>query len=118
MHRWRLFSTMLLAGLLFCLGGLEVHAQPPASQPRDDCDPVVSGLASLVVPGWGQSLNGDPQRKSITHFTVGLVSTLAMIYRWTHKDGRIFRTVRIVWGFLSGMEAYGTCSAKQPSSSS
>ena len=95
------------AALLF---NPEVQAQTQIVP--NECDPLISGLASVAFPGWGQALNDDGQRKWIMHFAIGLGSTLAMIYRWQHDDGRIFRTARILWSFFSGMEAYATCYAK------
>jgi hypothetical protein len=77
--------------------------------PQAICDPVISGIASFIFPGWGQYLNGETGRKPIIHLSVGLGLTLAIIYFWGTSEGNFARVGRILWSTISGFEAFGTC---------
>jgi TM2 domain-containing membrane protein YozV len=80
---WQLFRALALAdvaivGLL--LGGI-YHAWRRAEHDAGGYDataqPVVSGLASVVVPGWGQLLNGQPGKALC--FLSGLLGGLYVV---------------------------------------
>lgn len=103
----RLAALFCLSALLIAISCDDVFTAQPQSEAV--CDPIISGVASFIFPGWGQYLNGETGRKPLIHLSIGLGLTLALIYRWGTPDGDLARVGRLLWGVISGFEAVGTC---------
>lgn len=100
--------TLVILILVAVSNGSQAHAQLAESQPQVSCDPFLSGIASFVIPGWGQWLNGE-QRKAVTHIMVGLGLNGASILLTPTLAGYLAWVARGIWGFYSTYDAFTVC---------
>ncbi|MFB6286276.1 MAG: hypothetical protein ABEK03_06845 [Candidatus Bipolaricaulia bacterium] len=103
-----LVLTLALLVVVAMGNGSPAYAQLEESQPQLSCDPFLSGIASFVIPGWGQWLNGE-QRKAVTHIAVGLGLNGASILLTPTLLGYLAWVARGLWGFYSTYDAFTVC---------
>jgi len=93
---------ILLLSAVFCVGFAE---QANAQQKRD---PFINGIASFIIPGAGQFLNGE-RDKALTHFVVGIALSVGYIicppYIYPVCVTAVF-VARMGWGAYSAVDAY------------
>lgn len=99
----------MIARILVGLGivvGISVMAGAAEVSPT----PLVHGLASFVLPGLGQYLNGEPQ-KALTHFLTDVVLVVASAYTGyllPYPLPLYLGLVPLVWHVYSAVDAYET----------
>lgn len=84
------------------------YAQSQEDQPQVSCDPFLSGIASFVIPGWGQWLNGE-RSKAVTHIVIGLGLTAGSILLWPTTAAFLAGLGRTAWGLYSTYDAFAVC---------
>lgn len=67
---WTLGILFVAATLLYITNLITAPASYGSSSGRHNCHPVVAGIASFLLPGWGQMLSGD--RLRAVPFVLGL----------------------------------------------
>ncbi len=75
-------------------------------------DPVIYGLASFIVPGLGQYLNGEPD-KALVHFLVALAIpvvgyTVAFYAPYGYPIYYLVPLLQLGWAAYSALDAYET----------
>lgn len=103
--------SIVLAAMLF-VGFTPVVMAQSAKPEISKCDPFVNALASFVIPGWGQWLNGQRQ-KATTFFVVGMGLSVAT-FLLRHEIAVITAIARTLWGFYAGYDAFSICAGKYP----
>ncbi|HIQ00364.1 TPA: hypothetical protein EYH33_07540 [Candidatus Bipolaricaulota bacterium] len=99
--------------LVMLLGGVVVFPLVAAAQeaPRD---PLVHGLASFLIPGLGQYLNGEPD-KALVHFLVAVAIPTVGYYvgAITINPFLFYITplAQLGWSLYSAMDAYNVAQA-------
>ena len=80
---WLIGAAYVVAGLLY-LSNVLTATEGAEDHPAASASPVLSGAASLIVPGWGQILNGTRVRAAI-YLTalLCLVALGATIHPWS-----------------------------------
>ena len=89
-------GVLLVAGFAFA---------QDAAAPRD---PMLMGVASFVVPGLGQFLQGDVN-KAVTHFVVAVAISTAGFYLAWITPAPVYPLVGLAtlgWAFYSAMDSY------------
>lgn len=114
----RVFALVVLSSVLL-VGTAWGQIQPPTTsttpsgQEAVKCDPFLNALASFIISGWGQWLNGD-RGKAVTHLIVGV----GLVGTWILLAGTPISLMaglgRFVWGVYSGYDAFSSCVAKYP----
>jgi len=108
MIRSLLFVFVLGLAFVIAFGSnAPVYAQSQ-SGPEVTCDPFLSGIASFVIPGWGQWLNGE-RSKAVTHIVVGLGLTAGSILLWPTTAALLAGLGRTAWGLYSTYDAFASC---------
>jgi hypothetical protein len=69
---WALTSVFVIAGLLHMASVLSANPQIDTRTPH----PVVAGVASAIVPGWGQILNGSYKRACLFVGSLWLIAAI------------------------------------------
>jgi hypothetical protein len=108
MKKW--LVPVIVAGLLFVTYAPAVEAAL-AQKDEVKCDPFLNGLASFIIPGWGQWLN-EERGKAVFHIAVaaGLIATPIL---FAGTPIALFAILgQIVWGGYSGYDAFMACVAK------
>jgi hypothetical protein len=59
---WTLGILFVAASMLYIINLITAPASCGSSGGRHNCHPVVAGIASFLMPGWGQMLSGDRLR--------------------------------------------------------
>jgi hypothetical protein len=106
-------ALVVTLSLLFVLAlgnGDPVYAQQQQTQPQVTCDPFFSGIASFVIPGWGQWMNGE-RSKAVTHIVVGLGLVAGGFLLAGTPAGLLAWGARSVWGLYSTYDAFASCVA-------
>ncbi len=75
------------------------------------CDPFLNGIASLVVPGWGQWLNGEGS-KAVVHVAVAVGLAGAAFLLAGTPASLLAALAGGVWNIYSAYDAFSTCIAK------
>ena len=88
--------------------GGPVYAQDQQAQPEVSCDPFMSGIASMLIPGWGQWMNGQ-RSKAVTHIVVGFGTAAGGFLLAGTPAGLISWLARVGWGFYSTYDAFASC---------
>ncbi|NOX44375.1 MAG: hypothetical protein GXO72_01370 [Caldiserica bacterium] len=94
--------------LVIILGALALFTPVAAAQegPRD---PVVYGLASFLIPGLGQYLNGEPD-KALVHFLVAVAIPTVGYYMAVITLNPFLAYVtplaQLGWSIYSALDAY------------
>jgi len=103
-----IFLVVLTVLIVFDVGPL--YAQEAEAEINPDCDPFLGGLASFVIPGWGQWLNGEKD-KALVHITVGMgLSVTAFLLRYPFS--LVVAGVRTLWGLYSTFDAFSKCASQ------
>ena len=63
------FAASILTLLMLCVFAGTAMAQDQPAEVK--CDPFINGIASGVIPGWGQWLNGEGS-KAVFHIAVAV----------------------------------------------
>lgn len=99
-------SVIVAVALVLCVLVPQVVMAKEAAEPRN---PLLYGLASFIVPGLGQLLQGDTD-KALTHFlidvAIGVVGGyLAAFTPWGYV-APIAAAAHLVWAVYSAMDSY------------
>ena len=76
-------------------------------------DPLIHGLASFLVPGLGQYLNGEPD-KALVHFSVAVAIPTAGYYLAVAANPSLSYAIALLqlgWHVYSAMDAYNVAQA-------
>ncbi|MCI2429748.1 hypothetical protein LM602_08765 [Candidatus Acetothermia bacterium] len=108
MKKW--LVPVIVVSLLFVSYAPAVEA---ALAQRDEvkCDPFLNGLASFIIPGWGQWLN-EERGKAVFHIAVGVGLIATPILLAGTPIALLAALGRLVWGGYSGYDAFMICVAK------
>ncbi len=106
-----LIVSIVLAAMLFL--GFAPVASAQTTQPTvSKCDPFINALASFVIPGWGQWLNGQ-RHKAMTFFGVAAALDVATILLRS-EIAMLTGIASAVWGIYAGWDAFSVCAGKYP----
>ncbi|HDI10700.1 MAG TPA: hypothetical protein ENF77_00015 [Candidatus Acetothermia bacterium] len=105
----RLVFALVLASFVGLLFPAFAQAQVMGEGRRD---PMIHGLASFVVPGLGQYLNGEPD-KALVHFLVALAIpvvgyTVAFYAPYGYPIYYLVPLLQLGWAAYSALDAYET----------
>jgi hypothetical protein len=106
-------SSVLLAGTAWGQIQPPTTSTPQSNPEAAKCDPFLHALASFIIPGWGQWLNGE-RGKAVTHIVVGVVLTATPILLAGTSIALLTGLGRFVWAGYSGYDAFASCVAKYP----
>jgi len=85
--------------VLVVVGGLLVALGAGASAQDEEAGPFIPAILSLIIPGWGQLVNGEVN-KAILHFALDIAN-------WTIWSLLSSLPSPIPTGYLSGVAALG-----------
>jgi len=85
--------------VLLIVGGLLVAMAAGASAQDEEAGPFIPAILSLIIPGWGQLINGEVN-KAILHFALDVAN-------WTIWSLLSSFPSPIPIGYLSGVAALG-----------
>lgn len=109
MARLTIAVGSLVLGFLFLIPSVPVLGQEEA--PAVKCDPFINGAASLLIPGWGQWLNGEKE-KAVMHLVVGLGLSVGAVLLYPTNLALLLGAARSVWSLYSVYDAFTTCLQK------
>jgi len=111
----RLIAVLLVAVMALAL--IPVGGAAQAQEGQERIDPLLAGLASFVVPGLGQYLNGEPG-KALAHLIIAaaipLVCDLVTYYTFPfyYPRYRLCAVIYLGWAAYSAIDAYQTAKRK------
>lgn len=108
MTRTLLIAVSAALVLSLTIPGRTVMAQEGNEASRVACDPFINAGASLIIPGWGQWLNGERQ-KAVMHIVVGLGLSVSAYLLAPTNLSLILAAGRGVWSIYSVYDAFTTC---------
>ncbi len=112
-------GKLSLIGLVL-LGMLIVIPFAANARPAQANDAWIPGLASFLVPGAGQLMNGQTD-KAVLHFSVDVViwvggeyitRLIFPDYYWWHEGYSIVGLAHLAWALYSGYDAYTVAKEK------
>ncbi len=100
-----MFRALIVALALAIGVGLSVSAQPV----NDDvtCQPLGSSLASMLLPGAGQWLNGQSEQARV-QFGIGAVNAVLAAFFWGDY-GPVAVPAHLIWAGYSAIDAAIIC---------
>jgi hypothetical protein len=103
----------LVVLLVVVLGAMAIFPLIAAAQERPR-DPLIHGLASFLIPGLGQYLNGEPD-KALVHFLVAVAIPTAGYYLAVITVNPFLAyavpLVQLGWHVYSALDAYNVAQA-------
>lgn len=104
----------LAVALLSALVLVSVSAEGAMLQAPEDeaptvrCDPFLNGLASLVIPGWGQWLNGE-RGQAVQHLAVWVGLGVGAFLLQGTPASLLLGVGASLWNLYSAYNAFSTC---------